>query len=139
MKLYKVEITDYPASAAAHYAEVDALYERMQHGLPVDTDDITEWAPDGWLANAEQRAAWIERHGTTDFFWPSTKRLYRSRSGAQDRATLIESYGATAVVVESEEIIWLTPEIRRARRIDALEAELATLRAIPHHDEEVDR
>lgn len=127
MKLYKVEITAYPAGS-----------------MIADDNDFTgdfmspdpQWAPSGWLENEVQREEWLSRHGDTRFFWPSTARLYQSRSGARDRAALIEAYGATAVVIESEEIVWLTPEVRRARRIDALEGELATLRATQDHDDE---
>lgn len=114
MKLYKVEITNYPAEALI----------QTEDGPIVDE----AWAPANWLADDDERAAWVERHGDTRFFWPATWRLYRSRSGAKDRARLIESYGATVDVVESEPIVWLTPEIRRARRIEALEAELMALR-----------
>ena len=115
MKLYKVEVTDYPAEALM----------QTEDGPIVDES----WAPVNWLADDDERSAWIERHGDTRFFWPATGRLYQSRSGAQTRARLIESYGATVDVIESEPIIWLTPEVRRARRIEALENELLEL----HH------
>lgn len=115
MKLYKVEITDYPAEALI----------QTEDGPIVDE----AWAPANWLADDDERAAWVDRHGSTRFFWPATGRLYRSRSGAKDRARLIESYGATVEVIESEPIVWLTPEVRRARRIHALETELLDLHA----------
>lgn len=120
MKLYKVEITALPAGAL-----------RPDESDPTgDTLVIDEtWAPCDWLANEDERSAWVERHGDTRFFWPATGRLYQSRSGAKDRARLIESYGATVNVIESAPIVWLTPEVRRARRIETLETELRDLRA----------
>ena len=125
MKLYKVEITALPAAAM----------RRDESDPTGDTLVIDEtWAPHDWLADDDQRSAWIERHGDTRFFWPATGRLYQSRSGAQARARLIESYGATVAVVESELIVWLTPEVRRARRIEALESELRDLRAAQGND-----
>lgn len=117
MKLYKVEIITYPAGSLSEDSFHDAF-----------ALDDERWSPDGWLADDDERTEWIERHGNTRFFWPSTKRLYQSRSGAQARANLIESYGATVEVVESAPIVWLTADVRRALRIKALEAELAALR-----------
>jgi len=130
MKLYKVEIVAYPPSAAAHYAKDEALRERIRRSQPIADWEfqLDGWVPKGWLTDPEERAAWLERHGNAQFFWPSTKRLYQSRSGAQSRAALIESYGAKVEVVESMPIVWLTADVRRAMRIAALEAELAVLR-----------
>jgi len=118
MKLYKVEITRYPFAATDTF---DGIYEELR----------TDWQPDGWLTDPDQRAWWIERHGDTRFFWPSTKRLYQSRSGAENRAALIRSYGAEVEVIESDEIVWLTEDIRRQRRIDELRTELARLEGRP--------
>lgn len=115
MKLFKVEIVTYPAGS---------WEESGDWSWPTP-----DWAPDGWLADDDERAAWLARHHDDDrFFWPSTKRLYQSRSGAQARAALVESYGATVEIVESAPIVWLTADVRRALRIEALEAELAALR-----------
>lgn len=119
MKLYKVEITAYPSGSMIE--DDNDFTGDFMHPDPA-------WTPEGWLDNDLAREQWVERHGDTRFFWPSTNRLYQSRSGARDRAALIEAYGATAVVIESEPIVWLTPEVRRARRIEALEAELRDLR-----------
>jgi hypothetical protein len=101
MKLYKVEYTSLPSGSL----------------------DPT-WEPEGWSVYCEER--WGERR---DFWWPSTKRLYQSRSGARDRAALIEYWGATAEIVESEPVVWLTPDVKRARRRAELLTELATLDA----------
>lgn len=117
MKLFKVEIVAYPAGSLIEDS-------RNDEWSIVDPD----WAPADWLDDNDAHDAWLKRHGNTSFFWPSTKRLYQSRSGAQARAALIESYGATVEVVESAPIVWLTADVRRALRIKALEAELAALR-----------
>lgn len=117
MKLFKVEITNYPAGALVEDPFDDEL--SLYH---------EGWAPEGWLNDPEAYDAWLKRHGNVQFFWPSTKRLYQSRSGAQARAALIESYGAMVEVVESAPIVWLTADVRRRLRIEALEAELAALR-----------
>lgn len=41
------------------------------------------------------------QHPDTDFYWPSKKRIYRSRSSAQDRLALFERYGATGHLVHA--------------------------------------
>lgn len=125
MKLYKVQITAYPTAALL-------LDETAPAGEFAGLDE--SWSPPGWLADDHDREEWITRHGDTQFFWPATGRLYQSRSGATARARLIEAYGATVEVVESEPIVWLTPEVRRARRIEALENELLELRAVQGKD-----
>ena len=116
MKLYKVNITSYPMGAL--------LDDPRNVEYSIDNPD---WTPAGWLEDGLARAEWIKRHGDTRFFWPSTKRLYQSRSGAEARAALIRSYGATVDVIESDEIVWLTPEIKRERKIAELRAEIARL------------
>lgn len=88
--LYRVVITEYPAGGQPKYDT-----------FPQDPD----WKPAGWIADDE----WIERFNTTDFFWPSTKHDYKSRSGAKARAELIESYGAKTVIQRSNQITW--PEV----------------------------
>ncbi|MBD3778502.1 MAG: hypothetical protein IE923_04455 [Micrococcales bacterium] len=89
MKLYTVEIVDYPRDG--------------EGGFWTSRDAIDmEWVPDGWLTDPEQRAEWIARHGDDRFFWPRTGVVYKSRSAAQARADLIASYGAKAVVLVAE-------------------------------------
>lgn len=120
MKLYKVEITSYPADA-----------------LDVDPDGDSSWPcplwqPEGWGEYSAARWGEVRR-----FWWPSTKRLYQSLSGAKARAALIEHWGATAEIVESDEIVWLTPDVKRARRIAALRRELDHLELDRIDDEEL--
>jgi|SRR5690606_30374825 len=102
--LYRVRITAYPDGAFIPD-------EQCVKTCPVcPADDICsrinrDWKPEGWAPDAE----WIERFGkdTGDaFFWPSTEREYRSRSSARRLKRLIESYGATAIIQRSAEIVW---------------------------------
>ncbi|GMA33533.1 hypothetical protein [Litorihabitans aurantiacus] len=94
------------------------------------------WKPEGWLADPEERAAWIERFGDDKFFWPKTGHLFKSRSSAVRLARLLESYGAVAEVLTTE-VVWETDETRRERRDKAkrdaraakLRDELAALEA----------
>ena len=126
MKLYKVKVTALPESARIYYESLDNEFEAALDGHDVQ-DPAIAWTPDGWLEDELEREWWIKRHGDTRFFWPSTKRLYQSRSGAETRAALIRSYGATVEVIESDEIVWLTPEIKRERRLAELRSEIARL------------
>ena len=89
--LYRVVITSYPEGALYFYDIGDG----DRYGEP-DT-----WRPEGWEPDAE----WLERFGDK-FFWPSTKFEYKSKSSAKSRAKLIESYGATAKVIQSSLITW---------------------------------
>ena len=93
--LYRVVITKYPEGALDFYEDGGE-----QYGY-VDQD----WRPEGWEPDEE----WLQRFGDR-FFWPSTKFEYKSQSSARARAKLIESYGATAVVVRSSLITW--PEVQ---------------------------
>lgn len=122
MKLYTVEIVDYPCDGeGGHYTF---------SGVEM------EWVPDGWLSDPENRAEWIARHGDDRFFWPKSGLIYKSRSAAQARADLIESYGATAVVLVSEpewkslaEARAEREAARRQARIEDLRSRIAALEA----------
>lgn len=102
-RIYRVRITDYPAS----------MKERGN-----DYTTLSTWAPEGW----EPDAAYLRTYPDGLFRWPSTRHLYRSRSAALDRAHLIEFYGATCVV-ESADLKW--EEIGKAVRRRAAERDLA--------------
>lgn len=89
--LYRVVIVEMPEGALTS----DRVYPDM---LVINPD----WAPKGW----DPDELWIGRFGTDDFFWPSTAREYKSRSGAMARKRLIESYGAKCIVQRSSRIEW---------------------------------
>lgn len=119
-RIYRVRITEYPAS-------LNEWAERMAAG-----EGLPDWSPDGW----EPDEKYLDMFPDGVFRWPSTNRLYRSRSSAVERARLIETYGASCVV-ESADLAW--EEIGAAARRHAaerdfaraerLEAEAAKLRA----------
>lgn len=103
-RLYRVHITTYPAGSWA------------QFGFPDGTDCTptlrSSWKPEGW----DTHPLSTDRDGNPiDFHWPSTSRTYASRSAAQERATLIETYGATAVVLETD-ADWVPLEDAAANR-----------------------
>ncbi|GIT80212.1 hypothetical protein LLS1_18810 [Leifsonia sp. LS1] len=89
-----------------------------------------DWEPEGWLSDPDDRAAWVERFGDEKFFWPKADKVYFTKGTARSRARLLESYGAKVDIVESEPVIWLTPERIQQNRIAELEAELASLRSV---------
>lgn len=78
------------------------LYRVVVDAYP-ESSGSPGWAPKGWRPTAY----WIERHGP-GFFWPSDRRLYRSRSSAVERAALLESYGATVHVERTAPLTWET-------------------------------
>lgn len=95
--IYRVEITAYPAEACALIKDYgDGAAGEVPITPPVDgmvgllTDD---WEPDDWDS------------ADGGFYWPSTNRVYRSRSAAKARARLIESYGATTRILVSP-VVW---------------------------------
>lgn len=105
-RLYRVHITNYPAGSWATL------------GFPDGTDSEptlrSSWKPEGWENDPRSR----DKDGNTgDFWWPSTSRTYASRSAAMERAALIESYGATAVILETA-AAWIPIEEAAARRKD---------------------
>lgn len=90
--LYRARVVSYPAGS--HITRI-AWGDRFE--CP-----INGWAPPGWVPSQE----YIDRFGTTEFFWPKDCVEYKSRSSAKRRAELFESFGATAVVERSSRITW---------------------------------
>lgn len=67
--------------------------------------------PAGWMEYCQEK--WGEYR---PFFWPSTKRIYRSRSAAVERAALVNRWGGNVTVVECTPV-WVTVgEASRKRR-----------------------
>ncbi|WP_427017816.1 hypothetical protein ACQCSX_04175 [Pseudarthrobacter sp. P1] len=117
-RLYRVQITEYPEAAWGRY--------KLPNGELSDLYLRTSWQPAGWESMENAR----DRDGNPrEFWWPSTSRTYASRSAAVERAALIESYGATAVVLETE-TAWIplaeANALRKRRRVNA---RIATLQA----------
>lgn len=112
--LYRVRIIEYPEDALKR-DEFDPDYSYPD----------PDWKPEGWAPDAE----WIERFGrdTGDqFFWPSTRKEWKSRGPAVARKALIEFYGAKAIVQRSAEIVW--PEDGFETVLDGLRARAGLLR-----------
>lgn len=93
--LYRVRVTSYPAGSY-ECTNVDEDY----------WDPVPGWAPPGW----RPAGRYVEMLGTSEFVWPVTNKVYGSKSTADKRRKLLESYGATAVVERSSRITWPDPE-----------------------------
>jgi hypothetical protein len=93
--LFRVRITNYPEGAA-----VPVCYPDTAH--PASWVPVAGWAPPGWQPDDD----YVELRGSSEFRWPSIKRLYRSMSAARKRARLIESFGATVIIEQSQPIEW---------------------------------
>ncbi len=89
--LYRVRVLSYPEGS---FHCVD------------ETEDM--WVPDpGWSPpHWRPEGRYVEILGTSEFIWPTTNKVYASRTTAKRRAELLESFGATAVVERSNAITW---------------------------------
>lgn len=83
--------------------------------------DLAAREPEGWREYALEMWGDTPRegehwpHGHKPFFFPSTDKIYRSRSAAQRRVDLINYWGGNAVLVECTPV-WETVEAANARR-----------------------
>ena len=70
-----------------------------------------EWEPEGWLSDGinPYNKQDLDKGERPPFYWP-VARIYRSRSGAEDRAGLLRHYGATVTVEVSDPVVWPSPE-----------------------------
>lgn len=92
--LYRVQITEWPEGSM-----------KPSQWCPDFSYPDPTWEPEGWDPDPE----WIERVGRntgSQFFWPKTDRVYRSRSSAVKLRNLLESYGAKAIIQRSSQIVW---------------------------------
>lgn len=119
-RIYKVQIVAYPRAACAILPEPDEYIGAEVDVTPPIVGKI------GYLCDDFQPDNWNEDRG--QFYWPSTKHLYRSRSAAMRRKQLIESYGAAAVLLVSE-LAWQDDRtVRRLRRLEKARARAEKLR-----------
>jgi len=87
-RLYTVRLLAYPKDGEG------GKYVPTEHSW-----EDPKWVPDGW----DQNPYSVDLDGNPrEFFWPTDGKVYKSRSSAQERVDLIQSYGATAVVLETE-------------------------------------
>ena len=102
MKLYKAQ------NVATEQDEADEYTVRDDDGSGPWTE--VAGAPEGWDAYCQEK--WGEPH---QFFIPSDRPIYRSRSSAQARVNLINRWGGNAVLVEAD-VDWVPVEVANARR-----------------------
>ncbi|WP_137771906.1 MULTISPECIES: hypothetical protein [unclassified Microbacterium] len=92
------------------------------YDLESELEDVQRADPEGWAEFCDEK--WGEYK---PFFWPSTKRIYRSRSAAMERAALINHWGGNVIVLEC------TPEwvpLAQAQRKREIRAHLKRLEAL---------
>lgn len=89
--LYRVRVTRYPEGA---FVAVDPDGEVLE--------PTPGWRPPGWRPRGE----YTRIMGTEEFVWPVTNQVYGSQSTAKQRQSLIQSFGATAIVERSSKIAW---------------------------------
>jgi hypothetical protein len=80
---------------------------RLHVTLPEGSDEYG-WEPEGWADLCAARGWYEPDHsveGPPPFAWPRRK-LYFSKSGADTRAELLRTYGATVEVKRSLPIMW---------------------------------
>lgn len=103
MKLYKAQnvVTDDDAE------EYEGGYVEQVERAPWTE---VQGAPAGWDAYCDEK--WGEPH---QFFIPSDRPIYRSRSSAQARVNLINRWGGNAVLVEAD-VDWVPVKVANAER-----------------------
>lgn len=93
------------------------------YDLEGELEDVQRADPEGWAEFCDEK--WGEYK---PFFWPSTKRIYRSRSAAVERADLIKHWGGNVVVLECSPE-WVTlAHAQRQREIDTQRKRLEGMR-----------
>lgn len=107
------------------------LLDEGFNSLP-EPEGWREYALELWGSTPPAHEYWPNGH--KPFFFPSTNRIYRSRSAAQRRVDLINRWGGTAELVECDPVWEQTSaaNIRRANarlseRIERKRAELREL------------
>ena len=124
-RVYTVEIIDYPEASLiwktedevagwerdCYLVELPRVGGRALYGYP-----NSAWQPEGWIEYAEDNDIRNRHNGAPSaFFWPDTTRIYKSRSSAARRKRLIEQWGATAEIYESD-LAWQPVAAANARR-----------------------
>jgi hypothetical protein len=108
-----VNTTDADSDEDEHHPEGD------DHGWAPEKD------PEGWNEYS------IERWGEVrPFFFPSTRRVYLSRSAAQSRADLIRHWGGEAEVIECTPQWRTVAEASRERRKRRIHDRIAKLQNV---------
>ena len=134
MRLYKMQIVDIPDAAKmkvrGEWEQVENHYGRIwQDHYGIYIVQNPNWKPEGWKEHLEVLAdhgrAWAcdAIAAGYQFFWPKEDRIYRSRSSAQMKKELVESFGGKAVVLVAEVGEFI--EVNEARKAREAERDLA--------------
>lgn len=130
-RLYKAAIVELPGDGLEDW-------ERELLG-PYEPEGWREYALMAWPDGPREGEVWPDGH--KPFFWPSTDRIFRSRSSAQARVDIINHWGGRAVLVECTPE-WMTVsaanaqrkakrlKAKRARVLEELNAVTDALRAV---------
>ena len=111
-RLYKAEWVEHPYDD--HEPDNDGLYPTDYIGYSEpEPAGWREYAIEKWGTEAPEHEVWPQ--GYKPFFWPSTDRVFRSRSAAQRRVDIINQWGGRAVLVECTPQ-WMTVSAANAQR-----------------------
>lgn len=137
-KLYAVDMVAYPPEAIEWKREAECAEWELENYEVVaeEVRDGENWVgfykgftPEGWAEYALDKWPNYEEvidgmvHYVKPFFWPSTDKVFRSRSAAQYRVDLIERWGGQAVLLECEPEWVPVAQANRHRKIERLEAQ----------------
>lgn len=106
-RLYKAQ---YVGPEEEESEELEEFENRWDVEVTPSPTTEAEGAPEGWDAHCLE--VWGEPR---EFFMPSDRKIYRSRSAAQNRVDLINRWGGNAVLVETE-TEWIPVKQANARR-----------------------
>lgn len=125
MRLYKMQITNYPAEAFG------APYKDPESGETFSDFDRS-WKPEGWKEHVDDQAdnwgrSWAQdaRMDNYRFFWPSEKRTYLTKEAAESKAWAVRRWGGQAVVLEAEVGEFVEVEAAKRNRQHAKDLEKA--------------
>lgn len=108
MKLYKAQ--DTAPDAADDYEDEDGFFDAVAWDERKSPVTEADGAPEGWDQHCLD--VWGGPH---EFFIPSDRKIYRSRSSAHERVDLINRWGGHAVLVEAD-VDWVPVELANRRR-----------------------
>lgn len=125
MRLYKMQITDYPAEAFGE------PYKDHESGETFSDFDRS-WKPEGWKEHVDDQADNWGRSWAADarmdnyrFFWPSEKRTYLTKEAAESKAWAVRRWGGQAIVLEAEVGEFVEVETAKRNRQQAKDLEKA--------------
>ncbi|WP_413456043.1 hypothetical protein ACLQ8T_06075 [Glutamicibacter sp. FR1] len=124
MRLYKMQITNYPAEAFGK------PYKDPESGETFSDFDPS-WKPVGWKEWVDEVAelgyVWARRcrEEGYPFFWPSEKRTYQTKQAAESKAWAVRRWGGQAIVLEAEVGEFVEVETAKRNRQQAKDLEKA--------------